>query len=218
MAGKTKDPEFRHPDAVAYLKGLTDKEAAEHLLLVHEADGVVIEYWREGGRVRCREVKEPPRAGARAPETDALREAAESTFARSLSQMMAELRGNRVPDLNALETTIHDDVLGSGAKGLAAVLEALDAELPAPSCPDCRRRMERHARVGTTFQTRLGPVRVERMQFRCGKCGAGCFPLDRALDLEGKAVTPGEESIRADAAGSGRQGKARRKPRNLGGK
>ena len=40
MAGKTKDSEFRHPNTVAYLQGLTDEEAAEHPPVVREAGGV----------------------------------------------------------------------------------------------------------------------------------------------------------------------------------
>ena len=44
MAGKAQDAGFRHPEAVA-----------KHPPLVREHDGVVTQYWREGGRVRCRE-------------------------------------------------------------------------------------------------------------------------------------------------------------------
>ena len=215
MAGKTKDSEFRHPNTVAYLQGLTDEEAAKHPPVVREAGGVFTEYWREGGRVRCREVGEPSRVGA--PEMGALLAAAEAAFGRSLPRMRAELRGGRVPDLDALETTVRDGMLGSGARGYAALLEALDAELPAPPCPDCGRRMERQGRIGKTLLTRLGQVRVKRRYYRCRECGGGRFPLDRALGLEGKAVTPGAESVCADAAGSDSYAEASRKLGNLAG-
>ena len=85
MAGKTKDREFRQPKVAAYLQGLTDKEAAKRSLVVREADGGFAGYWREGGRVRCREVG-----------------AAEAAFDGSLPRMRAKLRGGRVPDLDAL--------------------------------------------------------------------------------------------------------------------
>ena len=215
MAGRTQDQEFRHPDTAAYLQGLTDEAAAKHPPVVREDGGVFTEYWREGGRVRCREVEEPSRSGA--PELEALLAAAGAAFGRTLPRMRSELRGGRVPDLDALETTVRDGMLGSGARGYAALLEALDAELPAPPCPDCGRRMERHGRAGKTFLTRLGRVRIERTQFRCRECGGGHFPLDRALGLEGRNATPGAESVLADAAGSDSYAEASRKLGNLAG-
>ena len=65
--------------------------------------------------------------------------------------------------------------------------------------------------------TRFGPVRVERRRFRCRECGGSCFPLDRAPDLEGKNVTPGAESLYADAASSDSYEQTSRKLRNLAG-
>ncbi len=44
QAGKTKDSEFRHPDAVAHMQGLTDEEAAEHPPVTRKAGGVHAEY------------------------------------------------------------------------------------------------------------------------------------------------------------------------------
>ncbi len=67
MAGKTKDPEFRHPNTVAHMRSLTDEEAAEHPPVIRKAGGVHAEYWREGGRVRCREVGAGEASGGPAP-------------------------------------------------------------------------------------------------------------------------------------------------------
>ena len=53
MTVETRDSEFRRPEAVAFLRSLTDEEEAKHLPLVREHDGVVTHCWREGGRV-CR--------------------------------------------------------------------------------------------------------------------------------------------------------------------
>ena len=55
MAIEAQDTEFRHPDTAACLRGLTDEEAAKQPPLVREQDGVAWHYWREGGRVCCRE-------------------------------------------------------------------------------------------------------------------------------------------------------------------
>ena len=68
-----------------------------------------------------------------------------------------------------------------------------------------------------TFRTRLGPVRVERTCFRCRDCGGGFHQLDRTLGLEGRTVTPGAESLYADAASSDSYEEAGRKLKNLAG-
>ena len=46
----------RHPDAVAYLEGLTEDEARVHPPLVRAHDGGFTRYWIEGGEVRSRDV------------------------------------------------------------------------------------------------------------------------------------------------------------------
>ena len=46
----------RHPDAVAYLEGLTEDEAAAHPPLVRAHDGGFTRYRVEGGEVRSRDV------------------------------------------------------------------------------------------------------------------------------------------------------------------
>ena len=168
-------------------------------------------------RVRCREVEA---SGVPASEAGALHAAAEAEFGRSLPLLTAGFPGGGVPDLDAIETSIRDGMLGGGAKHYAALLETVDAHLAGksrPSCPSCGRRMERRGRVGKTFGTRLGEVRVKRRYFYCRKCGVGDYPLDRALRLAGKRVTPGAEAVYADAAGSDSYEEARRKLWNLAG-
>ena len=48
MTVETRDSEFRHPEVVAFLRSLTDEEAAKHPPLVREHDGVATHCWREG--------------------------------------------------------------------------------------------------------------------------------------------------------------------------
>ena len=52
MAIDAQDLEFCHPEAAAFLRSLTDEQAAKQPPLVLEQDGVAARYWREGGRVR----------------------------------------------------------------------------------------------------------------------------------------------------------------------
>ena len=202
MAVKNQEPEFRHPEAVEYLQSLTEAEAAKHPPLVREHDGVVTHYWREGGEVRCREGTADGVSGGTSPEMEALHAAADAEFGRLLPLLKAEFGGG-IPDLDAFETSIREGLLCCGAKAYAALLEAFDAKLPPPPCGTCGKRMERHRRVAKTFWTRFGPARVWRRYYICRPCGEGCFQLDRALGLEGTNVTPGAESIHAEAASSG---------------
>ena len=104
MTGKNQDAEFRHPDTVAYLQSLTKEEAEKQPPLVRESGGVITQYWREGGRVRCREVAADELSGPGASETEALLAAAEAEFGRLLPKLKAELAGGGVPDLDAFET------------------------------------------------------------------------------------------------------------------
>ena len=96
MTGKNQDAEFRHPDTVACLQSLTKEEAAKQPPLVRESGGIITQYWREGGRVRCREVDADELSGPDASETEALL-AAEAEFGRLLPQLKAELAGGGVP-------------------------------------------------------------------------------------------------------------------------
>ena len=217
MTIEAQDTEFRHPAAVAFLRSLTDEQAAKQPPLVLEHDGVVAHYWREGGRVRCREVEASVGSSSGTDALHAFMRAVEAEFGRSLPRLEAELRGGGVPDLDAIETSIRDSLPGCGTALYAALLEARGAELPSPPCPDCGRRMERHSRSGKTFQARMGPVRIERSYCYCRECGLGFHQLDRTLGLEGRTATPGAESLYADVASSDSYGQARRKLRNLAG-
>ena len=217
MSAKNQKPEFRHPETVAYLQSLTKEEAAKHSPVVREHGGVVTHYWRDGDEVRCREVAAEELSGGQAPETEVLLAAAEAEFGRMLPRLKAALQGGGVPDLDAIETSVRGGLFGCGAKAYAAMFEELDAELPTPNCETCGKQMERQRRVAKTFHSRLGPFRVLRTYCTCRTCGGGHFPLDRALGLVGKSVTPGAESIYADVASSDSYETARHKLRNLAG-
>ena len=183
----------RHPDAVAYLEGLTEDEARVHPPLARAHDGGFTRYRVEGGEVRSRDV-----VGDGAPE--ALLEAVSAEFGPPLPRLAADLASG-APDLDAVERALRDASLGGGGAALRLLLERLDGTLPAPECGACGGPMARH---GTgrrkAWLTRLGRVGVERSYFRCRSCGGGRFAPGRALGLEGGTVTPGMESVMAETA------------------
>ncbi len=189
----------RHPDAVAYLEGLTEGEAAVHPPLVRRHGDGFTQYWLEGGEVRSRDIGRDglPTAGLR-PD-GALPGAVPAEFGPLLPRLAADLASG-APDLDGVERALRDASLGGGAAALKLLLERLDTTLPAPECAACGRPMARHAVRKRSWLTRLGRVEVKRSYFRCRSCGGGCFPLDRALGLEGGTVTPGMESVMAETA------------------
>ena len=203
MAKGRKEKGHRHPDAVAYLEGLTEGEAAVHPPVVREHGGGFTQYWLEGGEVRSRDISKAdlPLAGFR-PGDDgplpALLAAVSSEFGPQLPRLAADLASG-VPDLDGVERALRDASLGGGAAALKLLFERLDRALPAPECESCGRPMRRH-RSGKrkAWLTRLGRVEVERSYYRCRSCGKGCFPLDRALGLEGDTITPGMASVVAE--------------------
>ena len=186
MAEKIRDAEFRHPELAAFLQGLTDEQAATLGPLSVERDGVASQYWREDGRVQCREFEAA--SGGPSSEMEALHAEIAAAFGRSLPRMRAELRGGGVPDLDAIETSIRDDLLGGGATCYAALLEAFDAALPPPSCPALRPAdgPSRPGREDVRDALRTGPgraapfplPRVRRQLFPFGP-GAGSGRQER---------------------------------------
>ena len=77
MTGKNQDAEFRHPDMAAYLQSLTKEEAAKQPSFVRESGGITTQQWREGDRVRRREVEADELPGAQATEVEILLAATE---------------------------------------------------------------------------------------------------------------------------------------------
>ena len=186
----TQDEEkrvHRHPDAVAYLEGL-DEEGAS---VVRPYEGGHVRYWIEGGEVRSLEVAEDG-------PLPALLAAVSAEFGPQLPRLASDLASG-VPDLDGVERALRDAALGGGATALKQLVERLDRALPAPRCESCGTPMRRcQERKGKSFLTRLGRVEFERTYFHCRSCGKGCYPLDRALGLEGSTFTPGMASVMAE--------------------
>ncbi len=118
----------------------------------------------------------------------------------------AELRRAVAPD------GLDDDHAGGDIKGRGQACRAVP---PAGVGP--RPGMARHSSASKSFLTRLGRVEVKRTYFRCGSCGGGCFPLDRALGPEGGTVTPGMAGVMAETVSLMGFEAARRTVANLAG-
>ncbi len=162
--------------------------------MVRAYEGGHTRYRAGGGGVRSRDV-----AGDGGP-ADALPSAVSAEPGSRPAKLAADLAsGAPGPAAGGRELRDASPVGGAAATGLLS--GRLDATLPGPECRRCGRPMHRcQGRKARSFLTRLGRVRVERRCFRCPSCGRGRLPLDRALGLEGRAITPGMANVLARTA------------------
>ena len=70
---------------------------------------------------------------------------------------------------------------------------------PQRPCP-CGGSAYYHGRHEKTFESVLGPLRLQRAYYHCPRCQRGFCPRDQALGLEGSALTPGVLRMTASAA------------------
>jgi len=70
---------------------------------------------------------------------------------------------------------------------------------PQRPCP-CGDSAYYHGRHEKTFESVLGPLRLQRAYYHCPHCQRGFCPRDQALGLEGSALTPGVLRMTASAA------------------
>ena len=69
-------------------------------------------------------------------------------------------------------------------------------ELPCP----CGGVAQYHGRHDKTFESVLGPLRLQRAYFHCAQCQSGFCPRDRALRMELFSLTPGVLRMTGSAA------------------
>jgi hypothetical protein len=76
--------------------------------------------------------------------------------------------------------------------------ETSDHEKPELPCP-CGGSAQYHSRHAKTFESTLGPLRLERAYYHCARCQSGFCPRDRALGLQWSSLTPGVLRMTASA-------------------
>ena len=117
-----------------------------------------------------------------------------ATFQAETGREVAALLGPGVAatlDFEAVEVACRRQALALAARLLAEHLNAdtsdhAGASLPCP-CGQRARYAGRHAK---TFTTALGPLSLTRAYYHCPTCGQGFCPRDRALGLDGVALSP----------------------------
>ena len=105
-------------------------------------------------------------------------------------------------DFEALETCLRRRVLEFGAQLAAQRLNQDHSDRVGPrlAC-DCGGEARYAGRSAKTFETVLGPLKLERAYYHCQGCGHGFFPRDRQLGMDGTSLSPGVVRMTGSAAG-----------------
>ena len=115
-----------------------------------------------------------------------------------LHQVFAQRRKDGRTDLEAVETALRAALHQAGA---AALTQLLHFGAPAPEERRLLCRGGHHAQFqevrSKPLLTVVGPTRLSRPYYWCAQCGTGQFPLDRELDIENTAFSPGVRRMQA---------------------
>ena len=104
-------------------------------------------------------------------------------------------------DFEAVEMAARRQALRLAARALEQRLNADTTDHAGPELPCCcGGPAQYHGRHGKTFESVLGPLRLERAYYHCAKCQSGFCPRDRALHLELFSLTPGVLRMTGSAA------------------
>ena len=104
-------------------------------------------------------------------------------------------------DFEAVETCLRRKALQEAARLLERRMNADrgDQEAAQRPCP-CGGTARFAGRHGKTFESALGPVRLERAYYHCRTCGHGRFPRDAALGMASTDLSPAVQRMAATAA------------------
>lgn len=95
-------------------------------------------------------------------------------------------------DLEAVEMAARRQALRLAARALEQRLNADTSDHAGPELPcSCGEPAQYRGRHEKTWQSVLGPLRLERAYYHCAACQKGFCPRDRALRLEQFSLTPG---------------------------
>jgi hypothetical protein len=104
-------------------------------------------------------------------------------------------------DFEAVEMAARRQALRLAAHALEQRLNADTSDHGEPELPcRCGGSAQYHGRHEKTFESALGPLRLQRAYYHCERCQSGFCPRDRALGLELSSLTPGALRMTASAA------------------
>jgi len=115
---------------------------------------------------------------------------------RLLQVVFTGRRNSGKVDLEAVEMLVRTSMHRAGAAALEHLLSMPSPEPEQVTC-GCGHSAKRHGRRVKQIMTALGQVRFGRGYYLCPHCHQGHSPLDRELDVEGVACSPGVRRMMA---------------------
>jgi hypothetical protein len=104
-------------------------------------------------------------------------------------------------DFEAVEMAARRQALRLAARALEQRLNADTSDHAGAQLPCCCGKPAQYrGRHEKTFESVLGPLRLERAYYHCDRCQGGFCPRDRALGLELFSLTPGVLRMTGSAA------------------
>ena len=100
--------------------------------------------------------------------------------------------------LGEIERQVQADIRANGCEILEGALQTMGNGLEESHRPCACGGMKRCvADRSKTVRTLMGPVRISRAYYHCGRCASGEFPLDAALGVEGTSLSPAAQEAAA---------------------
>src|SRR3989475_12965087 len=104
-------------------------------------------------------------------------------------------------DFEAIEMAARRQTLRLAARALEQRLNTDTSDHVGPQLPcRCGGSAQYHGRHEKTFESVLGPLRLQRAYYYCAQCESGFCPRDRALRMELFSLTPGVLRMTGSAA------------------
>ena len=104
-------------------------------------------------------------------------------------------------DFEAVEMAARRQALRLAARALEQRLNGDTSDHTGPELPcSCGGLAQYHGRHEKTFESVLGPLRLQRAYYHCAQCESGFCPRDRALHMELFSLTPGVLRMTGSAA------------------
>ncbi len=187
--------DIRHPDAAAYLKGLSSQDSRGASVVRSNADGSVSCYQLAAGEVQAAHVRSSSDGGPAHRPVAGRRASDEAARDEDLYEVLMSAE----PDPDHVECRLREASQLQAGQRLKGMLERVDEALPAPRCPKCDRLMTRQGRRSKMLDTRSGAAAVSRRYWCCRVCRTGCYPSAQRLGLAGCGYTPGMARMTATA-------------------
>jgi hypothetical protein len=115
---------------------------------------------------------------------------------RVIKKLLDWNEAHEAPDLTQIEDIVLKLQEELGLEFAASLVSSQEKVEPVVErCRPCGREMRNKGRKRKVVESRVGGIELERGYCYCTECGAGTFPLDQQLRVEGKQQSEGVSKL-----------------------